>query len=193
MSKTCGHCEQIKELAEFARNRCKSDGYSAVCKECTGVYTKSWYTRNKQKHKRNTTNSRKLRIVQGSTAEIEYSRWYRKKHKTTVSYQLSSRLSDARKRSRKKKLVCNITLEYLLSLWEQQRGLCALSDVEMTLISEKARAPLVVSIDRIDNTRGYEVGNIRLVTWAVNRALADMGTAAFIAMCEAVINKERSK
>jgi hypothetical protein len=51
-----------------------------------------------------------------------------------------------------------------------QDGRCAVSGFAMTFGWE-AKNPWQISIDRIDNSRGYEIGNVRLVTWFVNNAI----------------------
>ena len=52
-------------------------------------------------------------------------------------------------------------------LYVAQNGMCALSGVEM-IYGWYVRHPCQISIDRIDHSRGYEIGNVRLVTWFVN-------------------------
>jgi hypothetical protein len=38
----------------------------------------------------------------------------------------------------------------------------------------EAKNPWQISIDRIDNSLGYEIGNVRLVTWFVNNAIGSL-------------------
>jgi len=47
--------------------------------------------------------------------------------------------------------------------------------------------PRTASVDRIDASRGYVAGNVRLVAWMVNRALASWGDEAFYEMCRGVV------
>jgi hypothetical protein len=46
-----------------------------------------------------------------------------------------------------------------------------------------------MSVDRIDNTRGYEAGNIQLVCWAYNRAKGASTDAAVLRMALELVNK----
>lgn len=67
----------------------------------------------------------------------------------------------------------NVTLEHLESLYAKQKGLCAISGVPMTCHHEwgekgKITCLTNISIDRIDNNIGYEVGNMQLVCYIVN-------------------------
>ena len=62
-----------------------------------------------------------------------------------------------------------ITREYLYGLYETQKGICAYSGVAMTNIKDGTGYHLSnISIDRIDNTKGYLEGNIALVCLACN-------------------------
>ena len=60
-------------------------------------------------------------------------------------------------------------LEHCLEIYDRQQGLCAVSGVKL-LYGLFARNPAQISIDRLDNARGYEIGNVRLVAWFVNNA-----------------------
>lgn len=61
----------------------------------------------------------------------------------------------------------------LKSLWEKQRGICAITGLPMILPETSActnLGPKCVSIDRIDNSKGYSLENIQLVCYSVNLA-----------------------
>jgi hypothetical protein len=62
---------------------------------------------------------------------------------------------------------CNLTIEYLMSLWDNQSGRCVLTKKKMTY---KFNCLFSVSIDRIDSDKGYVEGNIQLVCQAINYA-----------------------
>ena len=63
----------------------------------------------------------------------------------------------------------NITREDLHKIYDKQKGICAYSGVKMTNIKDGTGYHLTnVSIDRIDNTKGYVKGNISLVCLACN-------------------------
>jgi hypothetical protein len=47
--------------------------------------------------------------------------------------------------------------------------------------------PFIKSVDRIDSTKGYIKGNIRIVCWCVNRAKAEWPEEVFNTMCVAVV------
>jgi hypothetical protein len=60
-----------------------------------------------------------------------------------------------------------ITIQDLMDIFETQEGKCALSGVKMTWHQGKIQ-PTSISIDRIDNSKGYIPGNVRLVCVVVN-------------------------
>lgn len=62
---------------------------------------------------------------------------------------------------------------FLLALWYEQEGKCALTGLQMTF--SQALNPLSVSVDRIVPKRGYRKGNVRLICFAVN-SLKGAGT-----------------
>lgn len=61
-----------------------------------------------------------------------------------------------------------ISIEYLLSLWNGQKGLCAISKVPMTHLHGEGNLDTNISIDRINPEEGYIEGNIQLVCRVVN-------------------------
>lgn len=95
-------------------------------------------------------------------------------------------LRDARKRSKKKKLTFCITEAHIIKLYMDQKGLCALSSKPLLYGKKGTGSDDVISLDRIDNVRGYEPQNIQLLTKAVNNAKATLSVAAFQTMCQDV-------
>lgn len=57
------------------------------------------------------------------------------------------------------------------ALWVKQQGCCYWTGLAL---SKGIGSPYRVSLDRIDNARGYEPGNVVLVCWWINRARSDM-------------------
>jgi len=88
-----------------------------------------------------------------------------------VALGLNTRLTEARKRARIKDHACSITLRDLARLWIDQRGLCAITGVEMQFESGtvSVRNPVACSFDRKNNHLGYTADNVQLVcAWANN-------------------------
>lgn len=75
----------------------------------------------------------------------------------------------------------DITVPFLVDLFERQDGRCALSGLPMattTHIDERPddmrSNPNKLSIDRIDSSRGYTEDNVQLVRWRPNNMKSDM-------------------
>jgi len=72
----------------------------------------------------------------------------------------------------------SVTLDQLIEKFVEQAGKCALSGVEMTWsgranVSGKAK-PNSVSLDRIDQSKGYTADNVRLICYCFNAFRGDM-------------------
>lgn len=90
--------------------------------------------------------------------------------------------------------VCGITAEYLKELWDNQKGLCALTGLKMellptTLAWNNAKInPWRASLDRIDRFKGYIPGNVRFVCQIVNIALSKYTDKDLLIMSEALVH-----
>ena len=95
----------------------------------------------------------------------KYPMWYQ------IVMSLSVNLSGSKKRAKQFDWKCDLSLAYLATLWMNQRGRCALTGQPLDYASgsQTDKNPYRASVDRIDNNKGYVVGNVRLLThWANN-------------------------
>lgn len=60
-----------------------------------------------------------------------------------------------------------ISVDDLLVQWKSQKGKCAITGIKLSL---KRKTIFSVSIDRIDSSKAYELGNIQLVCYGANLA-----------------------
>jgi len=82
-----------------------------------------------------------------------------------------------------------ITPEYLMELWEKQKGTCALSGRPMSLVRPEGEGTFqssLVSVDRIDSMVGYCQENIQLVCLAANVMKANTGLTDFKEWCRSI-------
>lgn len=84
-------------------------------------------------------------------------------------------------------LVWDLEPQDIVTLYEQQNGLCALTNWPITW-SEKGLTA-TVSIDRIDSSEGYLKGNVQLLHKDVNMAKQQYSQDYFIEMCKAIADK----
>mgnify|MGYP003520333478 CR=1 FL=1 len=96
--------------------------------------------------------------------------------------------SMAKNRAKTKKLLYDIAGAYLLKLWLEQDGCCAVSGEEFDLSRPEDglanwNAP---SLDRIVPALGYTKGNVRLVCYQINAAMQHYGTEHFLKLCKLV-------
>lgn len=61
-----------------------------------------------------------------------------------------------------------LTPTILKQLWADQEGKCALTGFSMVLMGGGAASAYTCSVDRIKDSEGYILGNVRLICFAVN-------------------------
>lgn len=92
----------------------------------------------------------------------------------------------AKSRSKKLNREFNITLEYLLKMLVEQNYKCAMTGIVLEG-SKGGKEPFVISIDRIDNSKGYIEGNVQLVTTIFNTAKNHYKMEDLTKMCKEYI------
>ena len=83
----------------------------------------------------------------------------------------------------------NVTIAYLVGLYHGQQGLCAHTQMPMTIVRGLVEGAVVFdlcTLDRIHNDKGYEVGNLMLACDGINRMRSDMPLAQFRALCKRI-------
>ena len=93
---------------------------------------------------------------------------------------LQIRLDDAYNSTKKRQLrgsctdPVTLTLDELVEIYHKQEGRCPELGVVLTPVNKESGNYIVgnrwttISIDRLDNSRGYSKDNVRLTCWAVN-------------------------
>lgn len=104
---------------------------------------------------------------------------------------LQQRLASAKARAAKIGVPFALTFPDLDALWRASGGRCAVSGLLMDT-GRRGHHPMRASLDRIDSSKGYEIGNVRLVCVAVNYALADWGEDFLFRLASGIIRTTRS-
>lgn len=83
--------------------------------------------------------------------------------------------------------------EFIMSLYEKQKGLCAITGLQMTWIAGKGHVPTNLSIDRISSFCGYTPDNVQLVCRVANVMKGRMSQDEFIDMCKRIVENNGAK
>lgn len=105
--------------------------------------------------------------------------------------ELASKLvRNARYRAARRRLPCELTVPAIEELLLNQKMVCAVSglpfDLTFNLAKAHARNMYAPSLDRLDNRKGYVVGNVRVVLAAINYAINEWGLDEYLKICKAV-------
>jgi hypothetical protein len=150
--KTCSKCKDTKPKTDFPKTKTNKDGLSYLCTECNRASSKAYREKNAARYYQN----QRLR-------------------RQEEPFFISNLLHGATTRAKKKKLDLDIDQDFLLQLLKTSGYKCAVTGLEMNLIStgRKKTNPYKCSLDRIDSDKGYTKDNVRFVCWAVNQMKAE--------------------
>lgn len=91
----------------------------------------------------------------------------------------------------KRSIEFSITKEYAWNLFQQQKGLCAISGLQITLTRRRdmLKGLETASLDRIDSSQGYVIGNVQWVHKDVNLMKQSMTQERLISLCKVISDK----
>ena len=129
----------------------------------------------------------------GNPCAREYRRNHIERYKNDGSYVSSDKKNFLRRlRSKNRLNRRELSLDFLVELWEKQGGLCAITGLPMTHIGGQGRLDSNGSIDRIDSNYGYELDNVQLVTFGANRMKGVSSMNELYSLCEKIL-RNRAK
>jgi hypothetical protein len=64
--------------------------------------------------------------------------------------------------------VTQLNLDFLVELWDKQKGICPYTGIKMELSGREKHGPCSASLDRIDSSKGYEKDNVEFVCLFIN-------------------------
>lgn len=92
-----------------------------------------------------------------------------------------------------RKLDFNISIEYLWDLFIKQSRLCALSGLPLVFGANNGKVEGTASLDRINSSMGYIVGNVQWVHKTVNNMKWDMSQEYFLQLCKTISEYHKIK
>jgi len=135
-------------------------------------YARDYYAKNKDVLKR-----RHYSWKQKNRAKVnEMQRLWREKNKNSINAKdkerlatiegfLARKLTHLKKTKRARSLEVEIDVDFLVGLWNNQKGRCAISGYPMRF---PECSLFTVSVDRIDPSRAYLKDNVQLVCQGIN-------------------------
>lgn len=103
--------------------------------------------------------------------------------------QYLTNLLNASRQRRESKAITKITIDHLMHILTQQRGICPITGLKLTFTRGSGRIFTNASIDRINNDEGYTQGNVRLVTLWANLARNTLSDDDLIYYCTLVARR----
>ena len=113
----------------------------------------------------------------------------RTSNRTELQQFMAQMVIDMKKRTVRKNLPAfddNVTIDYLVSLYNNQNGLDSHINMPMSLVRGYINGkhnPELCTPDRIDNNLGYSVGNISLCRQIINLMRGDIELNTFRLYC----------
>jgi hypothetical protein len=182
--KTCTKCRVTRPLEQFQKWKATEDGLHPHCKPCKKIAYAKYREANPEKVLATNIARREQNRLQARAYRKKYP-WKAfegyKKHGSTLRGHLAILVVSVRRRGGR------VTKEQLMSLWQGQSGLCALTGEPMTHIKGIGRVPTNGSVDQIVPSGGYLDGNMRMVCLKANEMKGDSPDADFIEWCRKVL------
>ena len=179
----------ICRICGKSRNEVSFHKHGNICATCRSEYNQQYVEENRQK-----VNDQKREYYAANKDKI--------RKRANAYWQGSPEvfLSDAFHRikesaarrfgSRARKLPFELTREFLIELYHQQKGLCAISQMPM---KHKWNDLCSISVDRVDSDLGYVRGNVQLVCKWVNLAKGRHSNGEFTGLLDMYYFKRRER
>jgi hypothetical protein len=72
VDRKCSRCKAVKPEREFARKNNKTGARDCYCYECRRAYSRDWYSKNRERHKRNCRRNSKRYVAHAQRFVWEY-------------------------------------------------------------------------------------------------------------------------
>lgn len=172
--KKCTKCGILKVSDCFYK--CTGGKYTmGSCKECHRKYSNS-----------RCNNETVRQYYHKNKIQIQAAR--KEKRNTDLNFKIKHIIRNSRQHSKVKSVSFTIDFDYLIKLYEDQNGLCAISNEPLEISGDRYLSNML-SLDRINSSLGYEEGNVQWVCVKYNMMKAHATMEEFINMCRKVVEK----
>jgi hypothetical protein len=172
-TRICTECNEAFPQSNFYKTTLKATGrvqFHAACKQCYKLRIRKYEVRSKEKNN-----------------GISRSVMSRKKN---IKPYASHIINMVRTRALRKSMEFSIDVEWFLSALESQDWECAISGEKMEISAGTGKRLFKgVSIDRIDNSKGYVADNCWLVCYAINAFKGEADLSQVLQICKSVTKK----
>ena len=151
-----------------------------VCREC-GSSKKAFWRISLRTPQRFLNDPRTVDVLCSECNWAAFEKYVAGKPKALeVGELIAKKLAQTKGGAQSRGLIFKLTLVDVYRLWKEQEGRCVLTGHELDLIGG---IPYGLSIERIENHRGYTADNIRLVTGAINKMRGSLPDKVFQRIC----------
>tara|TARA_B100000131_G_C18120801_1_gene612841 strand:- start:2738 stop:3124 length:387 start_codon:yes stop_codon:yes gene_type:complete len=105
-------------------------------------------------------------------------------------------LRSARHRASKRGMGFDIDKEYIMALFDDQKGKCYYSGITMNIAKANDNTfhdPLKMSLDCVDHEKGYVKGNVVWCAYCVNALKLKMSTEEMVGVCKGIVKVAKKK
>lgn len=94
------------------------------------------------------------------------------------------------RRSKNRGYSCTVTVKDLMELYKNQNGKCAITGMDMTIDRSPGQWHTYnVSVDRINNDKGYDLNNVQLVCQHINVMRGTLSVEEFLSLCKEIVKR----
>jgi len=206
--KTCKLCKKNLSIDSFWKNPSIKDGYFNKCKICAAkirninVLKEQKYLNDnlwtcstcnitlpltiENFHKRNDSSTgfqhRCKKCVMKDP--LRYNRY---SDSENLQLYIKDILNGIKSRSRTKNLKFELTVEFLIDMFNNQNGECAISKEKMTYIRSKGRIQTNISVDKINPSLGYTKDNVQLLCVIINIMKSNLSMSELKHFCNLIL------
>ena len=164
---TCRKCGTEKPITEYPlRGKTPESRRDTICRQCRNAGHRKWHAENRE---RRNAEARARRVESPETGR-QYAHNHRRRH---LALHL---IAAAKRRAAKKEIPFDLEAHTLEIRTRVENMTCELTGIALSQpIGTGSREWNSVSLDRVDNSRGYVYDNIRIVCWAMNAAMGTWG------------------